>query len=167
MDFPHGRVKLTWIECFDETKIDAFKPIAQVYGVCFNDAGDILTIDTGGRNNWIIPGGSPEKDETVEQTLRRELIEEADVEVGRIAFIGAQQVDDPSNPDPDKKVYFQLRFAAQITKLQEQTPDPDGGKIYQRKFVAMKRICETVKWGRTGEAMFASAIKAFKEILSA
>jgi hypothetical protein len=49
--------------------------------------------------------------------------------------------------------------------LREQTPDPDGGMIYQRRFVPKERINSVVKWGKTGEAMFADAISLYENLI--
>ncbi len=164
LSYPHGMAKLTWITCFNERLMNKYRPINQVYGVCFNKSGEILVIDEKGDGRWKIPGGAPEDGETPEQTLARELMEEADVVLKKLLPVGAQLVEDPNNPDPGKRKYYQLRYAGIVSELREQTPDPDGGRIYPRKFVAQEDINRIVGWGKTGEAMFADAISVFTSL---
>lgn len=56
-----------------------------------------------------------------------------------------------------------------IDQLLPQTPDPDNGKIAERKFVPSNEVTSWVKWGVTGDALFKDAIilarnKFFHEI---
>lgn len=165
LSYPHGMAKLTWITCFDKRLMNKYRPFNQVYGVCFNKSGEILVINEKGDGRWKIPGGTPEEGETPEETLTRELMEEADVALRQLLPVGAQLVEDPNNPDADKRRYYQLRYAGIISELKEQTPDPDGGKIYPRKFVPSENINQLVGWGKTGEAMFADATSVIASFL--
>lgn len=154
-----GPVVLTWLDCQDRNGMDQCLPCTQVYGVCFNNNDEILVIDEKGNGTWKIIGGTPETGETPEQTLNRELMEEAGVELSELLPIGVQKVEE-FFPDKDHpKVYYQWRFAGRIAKLHPQTPDPDTGNIYQQKFVSPEEINQTVKWGETGKALFTAAVK--------
>ncbi len=165
LSYPHGMVKLTWISCFDEKLINKYVPFTQVYGVCFNKSGHILVIDEKSDGRWKIPGGTPEGTETPEETVARELLEEADVVLKKLYPIAAQLVADPNNPAPAKRKHYQLRYSGIISDLREQTPDPDTGAIYPRQFVPKERINSVVKWGKTGEAMFADAISLYENLV--
>ena len=152
--------KLTWIP--GRSKPTDF-PFSQCYAVVFNEKGEILIINAG---QWIIPGGTPENQETAQQTLERELIEEADVKVNEIELLGAQKVEflDSHNPVYEQgDVFYQLRFVCMLKKLLPQTPDPDNGKVYERKFVNAKDVTNYVKWGNTGEALFKDAYDWFED----
>ena len=70
------KIVLTWIRT---DNLCQFKPYFQVYGIIFNSAGKILLIQEKGK--WKIPGGTPENGETAVKTLKRELLEEADLTV--------------------------------------------------------------------------------------
>ena len=154
-----GKILLTWIRADD---LSEFKPCFQVYGIIFNNIGEILLIQEKGK--WKIPGGTPEGNETAVETLKRELLEEADVEVMDILPLGAQRVDYPNNPNKDEgDLYFQYRFICSVDKLLDPTPDPDTGIINPRMFVPSEKITEYVKWGKVGEAMFDDAISLFNE----
>jgi hypothetical protein len=45
-------------------------------GICVTDTGEVVVISNDGQS-WDFPAGRPEGDETWEQTLRREMLEEA------------------------------------------------------------------------------------------
>jgi ADP-ribose pyrophosphatase YjhB (NUDIX family) len=132
------------------------KSINQVYGVCFDNKGNILIIRTP-NENWNIPGGTPENNETPEQTLKRELKEEADVTIGKNAMIGYYEV------ISDKSTIYQLRFAALLSKKKPSTIDPALGVVNERKFVPPDEFFRYVKI-KDYEPMLDEAISWFKRI---
>ena len=153
-----SKIVLTWIDVLDRSEMNRFQPCTQVYAVCFNTHNDILVIDDSGQGLWKIPGGTPEAGETPEQTLARELLEEADVALAEMLPIGVQRVE-TFIPDKNQPiVYYQWRFAGRIEKIFPQTPDPSTGNTNERKFVPLSKINNVVNWGNPGKAMFRSAI---------
>lgn len=155
-----GPVLTTWIRVRSRKKMEQYQPCKQVYGVCFNDNDEILVVEEYWRGTWTIMGGAPDEGETAEQTLARELMEEADVELVKMYPIGVQKVEEfYEDRYTPSSVYYQWRFVGRIAKLHPQTPDPDTGITYQRKFVPKSEINEVVDWGPTGEAMFKAAIE--------
>ena len=65
--------------------------IKQVYGIVFNEDGNIfLRIDDG---LYKLTGGKPElEDKSIEDTLKREFIEEANITLKNIHLLGYQLV---------------------------------------------------------------------------
>jgi ADP-ribose pyrophosphatase YjhB (NUDIX family) len=148
-----SKVMNTWIKT---DNVESFSPVTQVYGICFNENGEILICRESKKGNWLIPGGHPEKGESIESTLQRELSEEVDVKVKNIKILGVQRVDIPDSPS---KTHYQVRCICLIEKLLPQTPDPASGNTWERKLVPADKITEYVKWGVVGEQMFKNAIE--------
>ncbi|SRR5260221_2948764 len=156
IDWKRERFSITWI------KTDSLKgiaPITQVYGVCFNGEDEILIARKVGDEKWIIPGGTPEDDETIEETLKREMVEEADIKIKNIKLVGAQKAYPVDKPEEH---YYQVRCICEVDELLPQTPDPAEGVNWERKFVPANKVTNYVKWGNTGDRMFKDAIKLFK-----
>lgn len=152
IDWGGKRVVIEWIKT---NSLEGMTPIMQVYGVCFNDKNEILISRKVGDEKWIIPGGHPEGNETIEETLRRELIEEADIKVKNIKVLGAQKIYPEKKPE---EYIYQVRCICKLDKLLPQTIDPAENVNWERKFVPANKITEFVKWGVTGDAMFRDAI---------
>jgi len=148
----------TWIK---SSNIEKYNPITQVYGIIFNEKKEILVCREDENSRWLIPGGHPEEGETFEETLNREVLEEADVEVENIQPLGVFKVEFSNDP---KKVIYQSRFVAKLKKLNPQTEDPSSKKTWERKFVPADKIFEYVKWGEAGDAMFKDAIELVNSI---
>lgn len=146
----------TWIK---SSKIEKYNPVTQVYGIIFNEKKEILVCREDENSRWLIPGGHPEEGETFEETLNREVLEEADAEVEDIQPLGVFKVEFSDDP---KKVIYQSRFVAKLKKLNPQTEDPSSKKTWERKFVPAEKISEYVKWGEAGDAMFKDAIELAK-----
>ncbi len=162
IDWLGKKITLTWIKLDRDSDLNKFKPITQAYGVCFNDEGEILILDQKGDEEWTLPGGTVEPGETPKETLTREVMEEADVTLTDILVLGVQRVDDPSNTGPKGKSHYQARFVARIDQILPQTVDPAEGRVHQRKFVPNTQINQYIKWGSTGKAIFADALKVWR-----
>lgn len=152
-------VTLTWIKSINLTD---YNPITQVYGIIFNEKGEILVCREKPEDKWQIPGGHPEKGETSDQTLVRELKEEVDVTIKEVVPLGVQKVEFPDNPNKKEgDLFYQVRYIAILDKLLPQTPDPANGNTWERKFVPVSKITEYIKWGNVGEEMLKDAITLF------
>lgn len=72
-------------------------PVIQVYGWLVDDAGRVLVQDTGDRFN--LPGGSPEPiDVDLAATVVREAMEESQVTVTDVVYLGYEQVQRAGRP---------------------------------------------------------------------
>jgi 8-oxo-dGTP pyrophosphatase MutT (NUDIX family) len=59
-------------------------------GICLTGDGDVVLISSNNLN-WDLPGGRPEGDEDWEETLRREVLEEACATVEQARLLGFAQ----------------------------------------------------------------------------
>lgn len=130
--------------------------IRQVYGVVFSNDGRVLLRIEDGR--YKLTGGRPEKGESFEETLRREYIEELNVELTDIHYLGYLLAQ-----DHDEK-YAQVRMIARIKDIGESCIDPDRGKMYGRKLVAIDSVKDYLSYGdEAGNQMLEDAIIMAKE----
>src|SRR5258708_27034483 len=105
-------ITMTWVE---KDSVENLNPITQVYGICFNEKGEILVCRESKDAKWQLPGGHPENKETVEETLKRELIEEADVKVKNFRVLGYQKVEYPNNPNKEEgDEFYQVRCICEV-----------------------------------------------------
>ncbi len=140
-------VKYTW---FKENVPDNLK-VRQVYGIVFtNDKRVLLKIDD---NKYELTGGKPQYNETYEETLKREYIEEINVFLSDIYYLGYLLIEE------DNISYVQVRMIAKVEKINELKPDKDNGKLYQRKLVNIKNIKKYLNYsGVAGNKMIDDAI---------
>jgi len=151
-------VEIEWIECTNFSKL---KNVTQAYGVLFNEVGEILIVSSSNGKKWGIPGGTPEsKDKSFEETLIREVDEEADVEINEITPIGYQN---SVFIGKLKSSHQQLRYTAKITKIKKQTKDPALNLIFLRKFIKPEEFLDYCPWGKTGKAMIEKAVEIWKK----
>ena len=145
--------KLTWIKGVVPEKL----PIKQVYGIVFSDDNRvILRIEDG---QYKLTGGKPESAETFEETLKREYIEELNVELEDIRYLGYLLIED----DSDK--YAQVRMIANIKSIHDIHVDPATGKTYGRELVPMSKVKEYLNYSDSaGNEMIEDAIKLANDI---
>ncbi len=91
------------------------RPIVGVGAVVWRGAR-VLLIQRGknpGKGGWSLPGGAQELGETIEQTARREVFEEAGVEVGELSLLGAFDSIEPHNYGGLKYHFTLIDFEAE------------------------------------------------------
>lgn len=132
--------------------------IKQVYGIVFNEDGNIfLRIDYG---LYKLTGEKPElEDKSIEDTLKREFIEEANITLKNIHLLGYQLVEEDNRVKP----YAQVRMIAQIDKIFENRADLDNGKLYERVFKTPKETINLLNWGDVGKEQIEDAVKLAKK----
>ena len=87
------------------------------------------------------------EDKSIEDTLKRELIEEANITLKNIHLLGYQLVEEDNGVKP----YAQVRMIAQIDKIFENRADLDNGKLYERVFKTPKETINLLNWGDVGK----------------
>ncbi|MBQ8425177.1 MAG: NUDIX domain-containing protein [Clostridia bacterium] len=152
-------IKLKWVT----ENVPSEMEIRQVYGVVFNEEGKTLIRCElkKGKKVYSLAGGTPEPFETtMEETLRREFVEEVNTTLkNEIYYIGYQEVDE----DNGTPIYAQVRMTALIDEIGKLQPDPDTGDTYERLLVSPKKAIELLSWGEIGEKLIISATKLATE----
>lgn len=128
----------------------------QAYGVCFYN--DKMVIGFGGRKHeWGLIGGTIEPGETFEQTLKREIQEESNMEVLSAIPIGYQKGIDTR----DGSFVYQLRYACSVRPFGPFISDP-AGSITEIKLIDPQDFKKYFDWGKIGDRILERAIELKK-----
>ena len=140
-------VKYTWVK---ENIPDNLK-VRQVYGIAFTDDKRVLLrIDD---DKYELTGGKPENGEIYEETLKREYLEEVNILLEDIYYLGYLLVDD------NNEQYAQVRMIAKIRNIDTNHMDPMTGKMYERKLVSIDNLKKYLNYsGMAGNIMLDDAI---------
>ncbi|MGH3801264.1 MAG: NUDIX domain-containing protein [Pseudonocardiaceae bacterium] len=126
--------------------------MVQVYGWLVDDAGRVLVQDTGGRFN--LPGGSPEPiDADLAATVVREAMEESQVTVTDVVYLGYEQVQRAG------RAQALVRTVGRIGEFHSRQPDPDGGRLFRRLMTSVAEAPGLLGWGPSGLAQAHAAAR--------
>ncbi len=145
--------KIKWLENYKLLDTDIY---TQVSAYVFNDNDEMLIVKNEKEDTWTIPGGHPEIGESKEETLKREMMEEACCTLKDINYLGAVHVIEKG------KSYYQLRYTAHVDKLELFKQEME---ISERKFVKIEDLKKYIKWvdGLTFKKQLLSAINFWKD----
>lgn len=135
---------------FEYSDADSFDHLdvakcTQVYAVCFCD-GKMVIVHNGKKDTWGLVGGTIEKGESLEETLKREIQGESNMEVISFLPIGYQKVIDTR----DDSFVYQLRYVCTAKPYGEFISDP-AGNISEIKLIDSKDYKKYFDWGKIGE----------------
>jgi ADP-ribose pyrophosphatase YjhB (NUDIX family) len=135
------RYRIAW---FDPPFRPPLDETTQASGICFSCDHRIVLVTPNGAD-WSLPGGSPEPGETLEETLVREVREEACAHLIDSSYIGCQRVEEL---DGDRLPYYNTRFWARV-ELEEFRPEHE---MVARRLVPPEQFRTTLFWGRQATA---------------
>lgn len=134
------------------------RKVMGVHAYCFvGDKMVIVYTKTG--KSWSPPGGSVEKDETPEEAVTREVLEESNMKVLKQTFIGYQDIEEPNG------VITQTRSVCIVEPYGDFIADPDGD-ITEIKLIDPADYKQYFDWGTIGDHIMARALE-LKTILEA
>ncbi len=138
LKFDGRPIEIKWIE----TKaLPANIAVSQVAGFCFDGQKRVAIIKN--EHGWGFPGGHPEKGESNEETLQREVAEEACLSVKNPELIGYVEVKDPENNSVEGKHYLQLRYLAEADKINDFKKEFESS---ERMFVPVEELPKFISW---------------------
>lgn len=148
---------------FEYSDADSFDDLdktkcTQVYAVCFCDE-KIVIVHNGKKNKWGLVGGTIEKGESFEETLKREIQEESNMEVLSFLPVGYQKVIDTR----DDSFVYQLRYVCTARPYGEFISDP-AGSISEIKLIDIKDYKKYFDWGEIGERIIKRAEELVEKI---
>lgn len=142
-------------EYFDADSFDDldYSRCKQTYAVCMVEEKMVIVFN-GKKQTWGLVGGSIENGESFEQTLRREVQEESNMEILSILPLGYQKVTDTR----DNSFIYQLRYVCTARPIGAFVSDP-AGHITEIKLINPKDYKQYFNWGEIGERIVERAIK--------
>lgn len=135
---------IEWHEVDDFSEIPQ-KNVSQIYGVCLYKNKVVLV--SSDEENYNLPGGKMEKDETYDEAFKREIKEETNMKVINWKPIGFQIVTLPNGTKT-----WQLRLVAKVEKIGDFIKDPDGW-VTKNKLCELKDLNLNIKYGQVGERL--------------
>ena len=151
-------IKVEWFDIKNKEEIPDL-PWAQVYAVGDLDGKAPVVFYDDAKDN--LPGGHVESEESLEQTLLREIKEELNCEVIEWWPIGYQVLTNTSSEsayEGSEEKAYQFRVFAKLKKLGEWRPDI-GGSVKGYKLVDLEELNYYIKYGNVGERMIEIATK--------
>lgn len=151
--------KIYECEWFDKLNIDD-KQLCSVAGFIFDKDGKLCLVRVNEEKGWLLAGGRIEEyDKTPEDAFIRETEEEADLELKNIKRVGYWK----SCLKGDlSSVKYDLKFIAEVKKINPQTIDPAYNVISERIFIDPKDFDKYTRWGESGEFQLKKALKMIK-----
>ena len=145
-------VKFTWIK----DKVPKDLEVTQVYGIVFSN--DFQIILQKEKNKYNLTGGKPLINENYDETLIREYLEEVNVLVSDINYLGYLLVEE------DEKKYAQVRMIGKIEKVFDKRPDLDTKRVYDRFLSNIYNVEKYLNYsGNAGDLMLKDTILLARE----
>lgn len=122
----------------------------QIYAVCYiKNSEDIIIVHNGKKDTWGLIGGTIELGESFEETLRREVREEGNLELLKWKPVGVQKIIDTR----DGSHIYQLRAVCKARAFGKFEQDP-AGSVDEIAVINPNDYKKYFDWGGIGEQIF-------------
>lgn len=150
------KIKFRYVDSDDFNNLP-YEKCRQVYGICF--CKDELVIARNKDGHWSLVGGTIEKGESFEETLRREIAEESNMRILKFAPIGYQEVE----IENEGETFYQLRYSCLVEPIGEFENDP-AGSVVEIKLIDPVDYKKYFDWKEIGDRLVKRALE-LKELL--
>ena len=133
-----------YFDCDDFSILEKEK-CTQCYAVCFVEE-KVVIVHNGKKDTWGLIGGTIEKNERLEETLKRETLEEGNIEILKFLPLGYQK----AYLENENEFFYQLRYVAIGRKAGEFERDLGGGSVDKIAFVDIDELVRYFDWGEVG-----------------
>jgi len=113
----------------------------KISGLITSEEGKVLLFRTKGKDIWTCPGGKIENNESDLECLKRELKEEACIEVEEADFLLETPIE-PAAGNPGKFVIMRFYIVKKYTGTPQLNPEDNVGEM---KWISKKEFQEDVK----------------------
>lgn len=138
-------------EVYDFTDFSELKDVKQVYAILFSKDRREVAIVKNRSGHWFLPGGGVENNESLTDTLIREVKEETnwDVVESSIKPLYYQVSYKKNGFGVWERKGSEVRYTVYLKKVNRFKFDPDNGDVVEVKWVSLSDIDEYLKWGQT------------------
>jgi 8-oxo-dGTP diphosphatase len=139
--------------------------IEQVYACVVSKDMTKLLLVNNKMGLWLLPGGKIEQDESLLDTLVREVKEETnrDIDMESVRPFFYQKSFRKNDNGEWEYVRVEVRYACIVKNDTEFISDPDDGDITETKWVPINEIGEYLKWGNTIELIQRNLLKVLSK----
>ena len=145
-------ILVAWFDLIDKHIPDILWQ--QVYAIGDLD-GKVPVVFHSDRDVANLPGGHTEQGESIDETIKREMIEETNLKVIWWKPLGYQKL-----TDPDGTTVNQLRVYAKLEKIDDFVNDP-GGLVTGYKLIKLNELNKNIRYERTGDHLELLASRYF------
>lgn len=149
-----GHVDVEWYDVLSKDDIPDIK-WHQVYIIGDLDGHVPIVMYDDDRDN--LPGGRTEQDESIAETMIREIKEELNMEIISWEPLGYQKCTHATSGD----VAYQFRAYAKLNKIDDFINDP-GGRVIGYRLVEIDDVNRTIGYGEIGDRLISNAKLAQK-----
>lgn len=147
---------------FEYSDADTFENLdkklcRQSYGICFCEGMLVIVFGYFGAKDreWGFIGGRTEEGETFEETLKREVQEESNMEVLSFLPIGYQKAVNTK----ENTFRYELRYVCKVRPYGPFVSDPAGGVVSEIKLIDPADYKKYVNWGKIGDRLVERALE--------